>query len=187
MLPAAFSLQDLGIIVGIIAGLATAAVAAVTLIDRRRAPVPSTPDADRRALAQDCAVTLTRTAVILDNIRMYLWGYSESLPEIEGFSIAYSNLEEIGGRLDELRGLVSVEYGDGPTKAAFEQAVSAVLEIYRALGRIRREYDTPPESDSARRQVRDYFEEDRQKTLDERKRFDTAHAAFAQAAAAGRL
>jgi hypothetical protein len=56
-------------------------------------------------------VTLTRTAVVLDNIRMYLWSYSESLPEIE----------------------------------------------------------------------------DRQRTLDERKRFDAAHGAFEQAATAGRL
>jgi hypothetical protein len=136
-----------------------------------------------RMILDEAAVALHRAAYSLDDIRAFLTQYGGvSFFKTDDGTTLYKKLGEHGETLDILLERLSIRLGrKHDVVAEFKDANSAVLEIWRACGRLRNEPDTAGDP-SASRQIRDMNAGHRANIDGYRELFDVARERFIDAA-----
>jgi hypothetical protein len=136
-----------------------------------------------RTVLDEAAATLHETEYALDDAQAGLQQWGLGFFEDEQREKPYRALRRTGKALDRLLERLKIRFGhEHEVVKTFEAANEAALQIYRALGVIRREDPPAPGDRLAREEVRAFLKIQREKIAAARQEFDRKRMEFIEAA-----
>ena len=135
-----------------------------------------------RGLLDDAAVTLHRTAYVLDEVRSQVTQHTPGFFTSEKGAEVFADLERCGRDFEVLLERLRIRFGDEHAVVASSgEADEAVLDIYRAAGLVRLE-DPSDGSPAAEHEIARFYKQTRERLVTQRERFDEARHKFVEAA-----
>jgi len=175
---AAIDLAALAAISGIIGGAAAAGGFILKLREHRR-PIPNQT---LEALALQTAEEMVQVKALIDTAWAGVLSRGQGWWERPTLADNYDALRQAGRAMLARSARVDTAFGpESQVAAKVREAVDAAEEVFNALDRIRLERQDRPMNEDAERQVRKYFEGDREKVRAAREQFASAQAGFAAA------
>jgi len=175
---AVIDLAALAAIFGIVGGLAAAGGFILKWREHQR-PTQNQP---REALALETAEEMMQLKGLIDTAWAGVLSRGQGWWERPTLADNYDALGRAGREMLARSARIDVAFGlDSEVALKVREAVNAAEAVFNALDRIRLERQDRPMNEDAERQVRKYFEDDREKIQIAREQFAFAQTAFAAA------